>query len=232
MGETIRVFVGTDTRQAPAERALETSIRKHTRGPVDITWMRAGGDDPRFRGWKGQPDRPLVSGLWATTFTCFRYAVPELAGFAGRAIYLDSDMLVLADLRELWEWRLKRPWHTVSFKRTDVSVIDCAAFKDAEWWPRMEEMRRSSRTGYKYRELLRQHGAIWTDIPQEWDSLDRYEPGRTKCIHFTLMPTQPWKPWPESMQYRGHRDARAVKLWQEYASTPSSRPAPSSPAEP
>ena len=30
-------------------------------------------------------------------------------------------------------------------------------------------------------------------IPPEWNDLERYEPGRTKLLHYTVVPTQPWK---------------------------------------
>ena len=29
-------------------------------------------------------------------------------------------------------------------------------------------------------------------LPFEWNSLEHYEPGRTRLIHYTDMPTQPW----------------------------------------
>jgi hypothetical protein len=30
-------------------------------------------------------------------------------------------------------------------------------------------------------------------LPPEWNHLERYEPERTKLVHFTVVPTQPWK---------------------------------------
>jgi hypothetical protein len=30
-------------------------------------------------------------------------------------------------------------------------------------------------------------------LPAEWNSLERYDPGTTKLLHYTVVPTQPWK---------------------------------------
>ena len=30
-------------------------------------------------------------------------------------------------------------------------------------------------------------------IPVEWNHLERYEPGVTKLLHYTVVPTQPWR---------------------------------------
>ncbi|MCH6043866.1 glycosyl transferase, partial [Salmonella enterica] len=40
---------------------------------------------------------------WSTPFSAFRWAVPAAAGFQGRALYMDADMLVLCDLAEIWD---------------------------------------------------------------------------------------------------------------------------------
>jgi Glycosyl transferase family 8 len=37
-----------------------------------------------------------------TGFSFARFAIPELAGYQGRALYLDADMLVFNDLAFLW----------------------------------------------------------------------------------------------------------------------------------
>jgi hypothetical protein len=31
------------------------------------------------------------------------------------------------------------------------------------------------------------------NIPPEWNHLEHYEPGKTKLLHYTVVPTQPWK---------------------------------------
>ena len=44
---------------------------------------------------------------WKTGFTNYRYAIPELAGKQGRAIYNDVDQIYLADPAELFDMDMK-----------------------------------------------------------------------------------------------------------------------------
>jgi hypothetical protein len=216
--EPVRVFVGTDARQHRAELALEYSIRKHTTGPVEIVWMdhRRGGlwgawDIGRQRGRVRIEPGPG----WATEFTCFRFALPEAAGFRGRAIYLDSDMLVVGDLRELFERDMPKPWlKTANCPAT--MLIDCAYFEDKSWWPRIEKMKRSGWGLGDYLNLLATHGVV-ADISERWNCHDGqgFVPGQTAVIHFTHRATQPWMPYPEVFNYGPHPDPEMEARWWE-----------------
>jgi len=213
MEEVIRIFVGTDERQEKADRVLEYTIRKHASLPVEITWMRAG--EGMWSKWKYSPDIP-DSGGWHTKFTCFRYAIPELCNFKGKAIYLDSDMVVLGDIAEIWSTPLSRgPWHCLSRKRTDVSVIDCARMKQS-WWPPLSSMMRSHKHGAYFRGIIIRNGFLDPSLPPEWNVIDEYKPRVTKLIHFSRVQTQPWKPWPEGYSYNeSHACPEAVRVWEE-----------------
>ncbi len=216
---TIRVFVGTDERMQKAEAVLEHSIRKHTPVPVDITWMRAG--EPGFDDWNmgRKPGKPYTAG-WATDFTNFRFAVPELAGFEGKAIYLDADMMVLRDLRHLLAKASLSdcPWVCPGL-RTEVSVIDCSKF-GWENWPYLHEMRESGWSSTHYiKRLQDQHMIDGKTIGGEWNCCDGrgYKPGETGIYHFTDMHLQPWKPWPERFEYPRHPHKAGVDLfWKLY----------------
>lgn len=209
---------------AVAERAYERSLRAHCSMDIDLTWLRAG--DPGYTGWAFQPDGKTRASLpyranprqWATQFTCFRYAVPEFAGFQGRAIWTDVDMIVLGDMAELWNMELKKPWACVSHKRTDVSVIDAGAFYDLKGWPSVEFMRTHGVSAPVLRAWLVKRGLMECSVPPVWDHCDRYKPGKSKLVHFTNMFTQPWKPWPERFDYRQpHPDPGAVDLFWKWA---------------
>ena len=39
-----------------------------------------------------------------TPFSFQRFLIPELCGYSGKAIYLDADMQVFRDIRELWNY--------------------------------------------------------------------------------------------------------------------------------
>lgn len=209
----IPIYIGSDPRMGAAETALAYSIRKHASRPVQLTWMRAG--DP---GWKvgtaaevaagtadwdigRAPGLPYTSTGWATDFTCFRWAVPELARKAGyaRAIYLDVDMVVFADVAELIDFDLGGLAFGRAAGRSDVMVFDCLhPFWQSEAWPSVDDMQTTCR-GMSMLLTLCPPSAT---LPAEWDELARYTPGKTKLRHFTNMRTQPWKPWPEAFTYK------------------------------
>lgn len=139
----VRVFVGcaANGEDLESQAALEHSLRKHASVPVEITWMRLSRD----------PDSPFYSegpkgwqtSLWSTPFSGFRWAVPELCGFEGRAIYCDSDVIFLADVAELWDQEFQ-PGKVVLAKggrdswRFCVCLWDC--FKAAAYVPQLPKL--------------------------------------------------------------------------------------------
>ncbi len=96
--EPMRVFCGVDESQVVAARTLEYSIRKHASRPVRFYPMLSVPTpvpkDPANRGRTG--------------FSFSRFHIPKLAGYNGRALYVDSDMQVFGDLAELWDDPVRR----------------------------------------------------------------------------------------------------------------------------
>jgi hypothetical protein len=237
MNEPVRIFVTTCREMWRVEKALEYSILKYTRGPVSVTFLRSG--DP---GWltnvdaglshetvaASRPDlwnvgrsHPLpYSGQgWQTPFSCFRFTIPELCGFEGRAIHMDADFLVTGDLRDVFEAPMSRPVVGPA-GRTDFMLIDCAAFRNLDWWPSIAQMRPSGwNIERHYKRWLKEHDFIAPSDPswESWDGND-FVPGVTKTIHYTNMHTQPWKPFPHFFKYPPHPNPPAACLfWEHYA---------------
>lgn len=199
----IRLFVGTDPAQHIAERALEASIRKNTSMPVDITWMRRG--DPGW-DWGGhrEPEEGNLWGRWATPFSLFRWAVPEACGYEGRAIYLDCDMIVLGDLRELWEWAIPVEKACASALKEDVLVFECCRASRLPMVP----------MDGAHRQYARHH---CVRLPRCWNDRDKLHDD-TKLLHFTRLATQFWKPYKGAFPYdEPHPDPKAEALFWEYA---------------
>lgn len=181
----IRVFVGTAPEHAKAERALEHSIRRHASAPVEINWMRVG--DFEFKS------------VGPTGFTLYRWCIPHLCNHEGYAIYLDVDMILTADIAELYEYRKPGKWVCNGDIQGDcVSVIDCSAVKLTP-----NEIR-----GQRKWDIRQQLKSIYDlSIPNEWNAKDCYG----KLIHFTDLRTQPWI-------CDGHKDPELANLWRrEYA---------------
>lgn len=199
--EPMRVFVGADESQLVAVAALEHSIRKHASKPVEFTTLI---DLP-------VPEPRDPANRARTGFSFYRFLIPKLCGYQGRALYLDSDMQVFADLAELWEipfedatvlctYQPEPPeeWKdNPSFKpgrHLAVMMLDCSRLH----WDIDEIIGGLDEGRYGYKELMNDlcivpDEQIAERIPVEWNSLEHYEPGRTKLLHYTVVPTQPWK---------------------------------------
>ena len=87
-----RVFIGYDSQEAVTYHVLAHSIMRHASVPVSIT--------PIFLSQT--PLKRPRDAKQSTEFAFSRFLVPWLCDFKGRAIFMDCDMLCLADVAELW----------------------------------------------------------------------------------------------------------------------------------
>lgn len=180
----IRVFVGTSPNHEDAEMeaSLEWSLRRFGTDAVEITWMKLRREG-FFSGWD--------TSTWATPFTPFRWAVPELCGFRGRAIYVDVDFLFLEDPRLLFEQPIPEGKIALTKNggsRTCVMVWDC---ERARGKVPAAEMLRPMATAHAYaRKRLQPYFAPFSGA---WNCLDGEDlPIREiEAVHFTAMRHQP-----------------------------------------
>jgi hypothetical protein len=91
----LRVFIGYDEREAIAFQVLAHSIVRRSSVPVAITPLVRS----QLRDIHTRERGPLES----TDFSITRFLVPYLCGFEGVAVYMDCDMLALADIHDLLE---------------------------------------------------------------------------------------------------------------------------------
>lgn len=101
---TVRVFVGTaaNGEDAESQAVLEYTLKKHSSLPVEIEWMKMSRDPSSF--WYTEPGArgAWQTQTWATPFSGFRWGIPAFCNYEGQAIYMDSDMIIRADIAELW----------------------------------------------------------------------------------------------------------------------------------
>jgi hypothetical protein len=83
-----RVWIGFDDRQPLSANVLAHSITKRASKPVSIGMLKL--------------DTLPITRQGLTQFTVSRYLVPWLCNYEGWALFLDSDMLVLGDIAELF----------------------------------------------------------------------------------------------------------------------------------
>ncbi len=186
----IRVFIGADESQLLGARVLEYSIRKHTPVPVVCDTMQ----EVHVR----KPKHPKNQSR--TQFSFNRFAIPGLAGYRGRALYLDADMLVFRNIQELWDIPFDgaRVLHAPSStpqraKQFSVMLLNCEELR----WDVDEIVQGMDDEAYDYEGLMydlciESPERVQERVPPGWNSLEQYEPDVTSLIHYTDMRTQPW----------------------------------------
>jgi lipopolysaccharide biosynthesis glycosyltransferase len=199
--DVIRVYVGVDRTQALAVPVLEHSIKRHTAAKVEVIPMMdlpiSAPKDPR----NGQ----------RTGFSFSRFCIPKFAGYTGKAIYMDADMLVFRDIRELWDIPFDGAkiiiQKEVKFqevttqkigapkkrkKQCAVMLLDCGQLD----WDVEKIVADMDAEKYDYEQLMYDmcildESEIKYGVPFEWNSLEHYD-ADTRLIHYTDVYTQPW----------------------------------------
>ena len=97
--KTIPIFIGYDFRERAATNVLIDSLYQNSTHPLSITpivknQLVKQGFHSRVKD-KNQ----------STEFSFTRFLVPYLMNFKGWAIFMDCDMLCLADITKLWDQR-------------------------------------------------------------------------------------------------------------------------------
>ncbi len=204
--DPIRIFCGGDRSQQLPFKVFAHSVQRHTARAVQVRTIDNAlspiPDDPRYQPY--------------TEFSFARFVIPSLCAYEGRAVYMDSDMLVSADIGELWDTEMQGAAIAIEKgsrdqadrgKHAAVMLLDCAKLP----W-KVDEIVAGLGTRYAYKALMQvdpllQPGMMRELIPAGWNELDHFEPGRTRNIHYTKIVTQPWvhalhpqgKPWVEEV---------------------------------
>jgi hypothetical protein len=198
--EPMLVFVGADESQLLPAKVLEYSIHKHATRPVRVVPLV----DVKMRMPRDEKNRPR------TGFSFYRFAIPKLAGYRGRALYVDSDMQVFTDLAELWDIEfgeqkilcttqtLPEAWKNNAWahpgRQFSVMLLDCSRLN----WEIDDIIDGLDQERYTYQQLLFnmclvEPHEIEDRIPPRWNCLEHYEEGESSLVHFTVVPTQPWR---------------------------------------
>lgn len=193
--EPVPVFVGWDSAQAVAYDVLRHSILRHARRPVVVRPIRLD-EMERVHGFR-RPRDPLQS----TEFTYTRFLVPLLMGYRGVALFLDSDMLALGDLTDLFDLDMSRLALRVVKRDHQPAEAEKMGGKIQTSYPRKNwssmMLMNAERLRCWTREAVETRPASWLHrfepIPDVeigeidgcvWNVLDRHDE-RTKLVHYT-----------------------------------------------
>ena len=92
----MKVFVGYDPREDIAYQVCKHSILSRQPNAEVRPLVQK---ELRDAGWYTRP----VDKLASTEFTFTRFLVPELANFEGWAVFMDCDMILTTDIKELFD---------------------------------------------------------------------------------------------------------------------------------
>lgn len=212
----IRIFVGCSANgeDAEAQGMLEYTLRRYATAPLDITWMKLSRDPQS--PWYSNPAKKegWNTATWATPFSAFRWAIPYVCKFEGKAIYMDVDKLARANIVNLndQEHPEGKPLLMKDSKHTCVILFDCSKLKAA--MPPLHTL--MSVEGY-YRKVRTDMARLTAYFEGNWNCLDgeNYKTltdNDIKIIHFTRVETQPHLKWALP---RLHAEGR--KHWGEYS---------------
>lgn len=205
MTDLIRIFIGAaaNNEDIESQAVLEYTIRKYASRPVEIVWMQLSRNpaSPFFSAPEKGKAGGWVTDSWATPFSGFRWAVPHLINFVGKAIYMDSDFIVRADIAELWDRSFEPEKAVIA---TNPARLDCCCwngevvkrhhYRELEWLMREANAHRNMITHYE-----RNARAVQVLPPTDnWNMLDIQLLNKAadlnapsiKAIHYTGIPTQ------------------------------------------
>ena len=122
-----------------------------------------------------------ISRRGLTDFTYARYLAPFLCGYEGRSLFLDSDMLLVGDVAELFKFELEGSVAVVRFEG-DLSVERPSVM--------LFNNEKCQALTPKYIEAGSPQSFDWAEgvghLPPEWNYLVGYSSGvEPKLLHFT-----------------------------------------------
>jgi lipopolysaccharide biosynthesis glycosyltransferase len=204
--EKIRVFIGSGEASVIERKVLIYSIRKNTSSDVEINVFN--GTHDALEKNDEAPVRVNMS-LRAkyknfTEFSNYRFLIPQLCNYQGRAIFIDSDTICLTDIGELFHMDMKgndllakKGYEHAGPGRWGLSVmlIDCekCRFNLEEYLDEVDAKK------YPYTdfhqlgpEFMKYHPFKVGELSPKWNDFDNCD-ADTKIIHYTNLYSQPWK---------------------------------------
>lgn len=187
----IKVYVGGTESEFLPFKVLQHSISKHASMSTEVVQIWQSDRAQNMPQPLERANRPR------TKFSFQRFLIPALNNYQGKAIYLDSDMLVFKDIFKLWKLDMadKDLLATAAAKgqestRFAVMLLNC---EKLDW--KIEAIVEGLDSGrFSYEELMQDMplARVGNYIAANWNSLDTYTKGVTSLLHFTNSSSQPW----------------------------------------
>jgi hypothetical protein len=164
---------------------LKHSIARNTSRSIEVAPLyQSGIGIPLPRDPHNHPKTP---------FSFQRFTIPEVRDFRGRAIYLDSDMLVFKDIGPLFDYPFGDANVLAVPHETSLMLLDCERLT----WKIGDLVADLDRGQMSYDGLMscRSVAKLRYDLPPTWnwlDNLNKPPPENLGLLHYTTTSSQPW----------------------------------------
>jgi hypothetical protein len=204
------VVIHTNDQQMVAALVSAHSLKSRSKKPdlFDVRILRLEDtphlykrDKQKFLWWEGrQPSVWRRRDLQA--FAPLRRLVPELLGFAGRALVIDPDVFAIGDVHELLSREMdgkailtrrrpERPGRGPLYSSA-VMLLDCAKLSDWDWERDIDDLFSCKLPLGPWLSLVDVPPHKIGNFEEMWNNLDTLT-AETKLLHNTEISTQPWK---------------------------------------
>jgi hypothetical protein len=223
-GQPIRIFIGSSPKNTIEEAVFRHTLAKYSSQPLELYSIdgQAGSVTNLNTGEvKTVPPNVISRIKGATAFSLARWAIPQWCAYQGRAIYCDSDQVVLTDITELWNIDLagaplaavpvrlaKSAAHYTDhflqnylkpgekYHLASVMVMDCA---QCQAWSLESLVELIDQQAFTMADLMyigdrfcNYFGFTMQALPSDWNCLDCVNEA-AKLVHFTDLTRQPWR---------------------------------------
>jgi len=199
---TVKVFIGSGEASLIERKIAIHSLRKHTKRDLDIYVINGTHNSIQIN--EGEPFlAPMslrVKYRNITEFSLYRYLIPELCNYQGRAIYIDSDTICLSDIGEIFDTAMGGADFLA--KQTgeelwglSVMLIDCQKCRfDLERIVDEIDAAQYSMSDFSWMapRFLACHPYRIGRLDPAWNEFDYWD-NQTKLIHYTNLDMQPWR---------------------------------------
>jgi hypothetical protein len=201
--DALRIFIGSGEGSILERKTLIHSLRRTSARNLDIRVFNGTHDAIERPGSEptavGMPLRIKYRNV--TEFSLYRFLIPDLCGRAGRAIWLDSDMLCFTDIGALFDFDLGGcdiacvPAYGPGCWASSVMLMDCAkvSFDLARIIDEIDQGLFTMQQFMRFEEpFLRHHPLRIAALDARWNAFDVWDE-QTCILHFTNLRTQPWR---------------------------------------
>ncbi|NEQ82924.1 MAG: glycosyl transferase [Moorea sp. SIO2I5] len=205
--QKIRVFIGSGEASLLERKVAIYSLRKHTKRELDIYVFNGTHNAIELND-----QEPYLAPLSLklkyqnfTEFSLYRFLIPQVCNYQGKAIWIDSDTVCLADIAELFDTPLNDYDFLAKGEAYDhqsnnlwglsVMLINCESARfDLESYYNEIDQGLYTYTDFSCMApaFLAHHPFKVGQLDSHWNVFDYYD-NDTKLIHYTNLRTQPWK---------------------------------------